>query len=274
MARELRNRNKTDASTGKSTGRIAKPAAKAVQSSSKKDEKKLLDADKVELQQSSSASSESESDAGFISDDSDAEIEGDDISGLAGSGDDDDNSHDGEDSGSLGAAASKLKHSVIRKIHNDTAEPSDSSDPKPVQAKHIIYIGRIPHGFYEVELRKYFEQFGNIRNLRVLRNKKSGQLKHYGFIEFDAKVAAETAAETMNNYLLFGHLLRCEVVQGHHPNLFKDANKKFVKVSHAQRIRARHEQPKSAGQWAALQKQHEHRKLQRVKDLAEKGIHM
>lgn len=272
MARQLRSSNKSDAATGKTTGRITKPAAKTSSPVSKKNAQKVLEEDKVELQQSSPASSDSESDAGFISEESDVEIEGEDINGLVGSGDDD--GEDDEESESLGAAASKLKHSVIRKIHNDTTQSNESSDSKPVQAKHIIYIGRIPHGFYEVELRKYFEQFGNIRNLRVLRNKKSGQLKHYGFIEFDAKVAAETAAETMNNYLLFGHLLRCEVVQGHHPNLFKDANKKFVKVSHAQRIRARHEQPKSAGQWAALQKQHEHRKLQRVKDLAEKGIHM
>ena len=35
----------------------------------------------------------------------------------------------------------------------------------------VIYLGRIPHGFYEDEMRKYFSQFGEVKNLRLSRNK-------------------------------------------------------------------------------------------------------
>ena len=56
---------------------------------------------------------------------------------------------------------------------------------------------------------------------------KTGNTKHYGFIEFDSIEVAKVAAETMNNYLLFGHLIKCEVVENPHEDTFKHGNRKF-----------------------------------------------
>ena len=36
----------------------------------------------------------------------------------------------------------------------------------------VVYIGHLPHGFYEEELKGYFSQFGSINKVRVARNKK------------------------------------------------------------------------------------------------------
>ncbi len=36
----------------------------------------------------------------------------------------------------------------------------------------VVYVGRIPHGFYEQEMRKYFSQFGMVKRLRLARSKK------------------------------------------------------------------------------------------------------
>jgi len=36
----------------------------------------------------------------------------------------------------------------------------------------VVYVGRIPHGFYEKEMREYFSQFGKINKLKLSRNKK------------------------------------------------------------------------------------------------------
>ena len=36
----------------------------------------------------------------------------------------------------------------------------------------VLYIGRIPHGFYEDQMKEYFSQFGNVTRLRIARNKK------------------------------------------------------------------------------------------------------
>jgi hypothetical protein len=93
----------------------------------------------------------------------------------------------------------------------------------------VVYVGRIPHGFYEDEMRSYFSQFGDITRLRISRNKKTGASKHFGFIEFRHASVAKIAVETMHNYLLFGHLLQCKLVPQDlvHPETFKGANRKF-----------------------------------------------
>jgi RNA recognition motif-containing protein len=36
----------------------------------------------------------------------------------------------------------------------------------------IVYIGHIPHGFYEEQMNEYFQQFGTVTRVRVSRSKK------------------------------------------------------------------------------------------------------
>ncbi|TIB92956.1 kinase-like protein [Wallemia mellicola] len=96
----------------------------------------------------------------------------------------------------------------------------------------VVYVGRIPHGFYEDQMKAYFSQFGEITRLRLSRNKKTGKSKHYAFIEFENLQVAEIVAETMNNYLIDNRLLVVEVVDEKDINehLFKGANRKFRAV--------------------------------------------
>lgn len=96
----------------------------------------------------------------------------------------------------------------------------------------VVYVGRIPHGFYEHEMREYFAQFGDISRLRLSRSRKSGASKHYAFVEFTSAGVASIVADTMNNYLMFGHILKCSVVPREqvHESLWKGANKRFKPV--------------------------------------------
>lgn len=36
----------------------------------------------------------------------------------------------------------------------------------------VVYLGHIPHGFYEEEMKKYFSQFGTVTRLKLSRSKK------------------------------------------------------------------------------------------------------
>lgn len=36
----------------------------------------------------------------------------------------------------------------------------------------VVYVGHLPHGFYEDQLRDYFNQFGKVNKVKVARNKK------------------------------------------------------------------------------------------------------
>ena len=39
----------------------------------------------------------------------------------------------------------------------------------------VIYLGHIPHGFYENQIRDFFSQFGTVNKVRLSRSKKVGE---------------------------------------------------------------------------------------------------
>ncbi|KAG1740791.1 uncharacterized protein EDB91DRAFT_1081872 [Suillus paluster] len=68
----------------------------------------------------------------------------------------------------------------------------------------VIYMGSLPHSFYEDQLKAYLSQFGDC--ILLLSADKTARSKHYGFIEFDSASVTQIIANTMDNYLLMGHL--------------------------------------------------------------------
>lgn len=136
-----------------------------------------------------------------------------------------------------------------------------------------MYLARIPHGFYEHELRSYFGQFGDITKLRVVRNKKTGASRHRAFIEFADAEVADIAARTMDKYLLFGHLLSAKVVAPEqvHKDLFKGANRRFKVVPWNQMAGRQLERPLSEGQWASRISKEEKRRAGRAEKLKAMG---
>ncbi|KAJ5095232.1 Ribosomal biogenesis protein Gar2 [Penicillium argentinense] len=109
----------------------------------------------------------------------------------------------------------------------------------------VIQLSRIPHGFYEHQMQAYFSQFGNITRLRLSRNKHSGASKHYAYIEFDSVSVAKIVAETMDNYLMYGHILKCKYVPAEslHPEIWKGANKRYKVIPWNKKEKTRTEMP-------------------------------
>lgn len=64
-----------------------------------------------------------------------------------------------------GAAA--LSEQSRKKAGRDAREKL----PPPIE-RGVIYLGRIPHGFYEDEMKSYFSQFGTVTRLKLYRSKK------------------------------------------------------------------------------------------------------
>ncbi|KIJ52630.1 hypothetical protein M422DRAFT_223267 [Sphaerobolus stellatus SS14] len=150
----------------------------------------------------------------------------------------------------------------------------EKAKKNPAAERGVVYLGRIPHGFYEDQMRGYFSQFGEVTRLRLSRNKKTGRSKHYGFIEFASAEVAEIVSDTMNNYLLLGHILQCTVIPKDqvHPELWVGANKKWRFVPRDRLARERQNMPRTIEQ----QKRADSRLLARQKKkqakLAEAGI--
>ncbi|CAH1972412.1 unnamed protein product [Acanthoscelides obtectus] len=102
----------------------------------------------------------------------------------------------------------QIKTGKIEIIEDKKKKQRQSAEEK----RGLIYIGHIPHGFYEEEIKQYFDQFGKVTNVKVCRSNKTGQSKGYGYVEFFHQEVARIAAETMNNYLMFKKRIVAEYV--------------------------------------------------------------
>lgn len=90
----------------------------------------------------------------------------------------------------------------------------------------VIYISRIPYGFFETGLTKYFSQFGELKNVMLARSKKTGASCGYAYVEFESYDVARIVAKVMDGYLTFGKIMKCECLDPWRvsPDLFKDKN--------------------------------------------------
>ncbi|XP_076455900.1 MKI67 FHA domain-interacting nucleolar phosphoprotein-like isoform X2 [Babylonia areolata] len=153
-----------------------------------------------------------------------------------------------------------------------------SEDMKKINKAHkgdmsgrgVIYLGHIPAGFYEPQMKKFFSQFGRVTRLRLSRSKKTGRSKGYAFVEFLHKDVAKTVADTMNNYLMFMKLLKCEFLPAEkvHADTFKGCNKRFSTPKAAAVATQRHNSLKTESQ----EKRARGRQAKKLKKLAECGI--
>ena len=182
--------------------------------------------------------------------------------------DSDDYSSDGGDSfdgDELDSAIETAQERLKGAANRAAAEPRESS---------IIYLGHVPHGFYEEQMNSFFSQFGNVKRLRLSRNKKTGRSKHYAFIEMESGEVASIVAETMNNYFLCGQKLVSHVVplDKVHERMFVGANRKFRPIPWRTVARKRHNAPRTDAQQAKRAKRLSKQEAKKRKRLAELGI--
>eukprot|EP00347_Sterkiella_histriomuscorum_P006444 403352753 len=99
-----------------------------------------------------------------------------------------------------------------------------------VNKKAIVYVGHLPKGFNEKQLKGFFEQFGSISKIRLSRSKKTSRSRGYAYLEYNDKETAAIASKAMNEYMLFGKQLDCHVVENAHRETFKNGNRdwKFI----------------------------------------------
>ncbi|GJN87318.1 hypothetical protein Rhopal_000266-T1 [Rhodotorula paludigena] len=215
-------------------------------------------------------------------DEEDDEEELDFLEGFESGEDDGEDSSDEEaDAGEAGTGGAKgatgaFKVEQLPKVKGESVQKKLEGQKKEKKAPKagVVYLGRIPHGFYEDEMRSYFSQFGEVTRLRLSRNKQTGASKHYAFIEFKYESVAQIVHETMDNYLLAGHILVCKVIPEDqvHPKLWIGANRKFRVVPKARKDAARRNKPKTEKQQEAIKARLLSREEKKRKQLADLGI--
>lgn len=63
----------------------------------------------------------------------------------------------------------KLKQ--FKKLHRISTIRRNPIKRRKVYPRGVVYLGHIPHGFYEEQMTDYFKQFGEITRVRVARSK-------------------------------------------------------------------------------------------------------
>jgi len=48
----------------------------------------------------------------------------------------------------------------------------------------VVYIGHLPHGFFEEQMKEYFTQYGEVLGVKLARARKTAKSKGYAFIQF------------------------------------------------------------------------------------------
>ena len=125
-------------------------------------------------------------------------------------------------------SAAKPRGSRVAKGIMAKARKSAASDEKNKalvdnSPSDCIYLGHIPSGFGEKEMRKFFIQFGDVKKVKLFRNKKSLASRGYAYINFDNATTASTVADAINGYFLGERQLVSHVVSKNklHSGMFK-----------------------------------------------------
>jgi len=71
-----------------------------------------------------------------------------------------------------------------------------------------IYVGNLSYQVTSDDLRKAFEQFGEVSSASVVTDKFTGQSKGFGFVEMSDKSQGETAIKQMDGADLKGRNVR------------------------------------------------------------------
>lgn len=71
-----------------------------------------------------------------------------------------------------------------------------------------IYVGNLPYGLSESELRDAFANFGAVSSVKILTDRETGRSRGFGFVEMPNRPEAEAAVANLNGKDVGGRPLR------------------------------------------------------------------
>jgi len=71
-----------------------------------------------------------------------------------------------------------------------------------------IYVGNLPYGLTDDELRDVFSEFGEVASVNIITDKFSGQSKGFGFVEMPSNSEADEAIKALNGSALKGRNIK------------------------------------------------------------------
>ncbi len=85
---------------------------------------------------------------------------------------------------SLSQPFSYLSASFVRNAQKKGGGGDDDEDDP--SERGVVYVGHVPYGFFEDQMKGFFQQFGEVKRLRLARNKKVRAAPPKGSVRCDA----------------------------------------------------------------------------------------
>lgn len=77
--------------------------------------------------------------------------------------------------------------------------PTQNSDEQYVGPTMTLYVGNLPYRVHEGEVKELFGEFGPVNSVRLVRDRKTGRRKGFGFVEM-SESGAQKAMVKLNDY--------------------------------------------------------------------------
>ena len=71
-----------------------------------------------------------------------------------------------------------------------------------------IYVGNLPYGVTEDDLRALFEEHGEVKSANVIIDRQTGRSKGFGFVEMPTESQAEAAINALNETAIKGRNIK------------------------------------------------------------------
>ncbi|MEP2653069.1 MAG: RNA-binding protein [Paraglaciecola sp.] len=94
---------------------------------------------------------------------------------------------------SVGVLIGGIFTPLVSNLINSSTNESDTSEEVAT-----LYVGNLPYRANEQAVQEYFEQQGKVVSVRLMKDRRTGKRKGYGFVEMDAK-GANKAIKHLND---------------------------------------------------------------------------
>ncbi len=71
-----------------------------------------------------------------------------------------------------------------------------------------VYVGNLPYGMTDDELRALFQEFGEVSRAQIVIDKPTGRSKGFGFVEMPDNAQAEESIKSLNDKMVKGRNIK------------------------------------------------------------------
>ncbi|WP_340681151.1 RNA-binding protein [Paraglaciecola sp.] len=94
----------------------------------------------------------------------------------------------------LGIILGGLLSTVLSSLTNSSSTSTSAQQTD----LSTLYVGNLPYRANEQAVQEHFEKYGSVNSVRLMKDRRTGKRKGYGFVEMDAK-GGDKAIKNLND---------------------------------------------------------------------------